>query len=29
MVNGWFYITDALYVAKGDMFICVISNKDV
>ena len=29
MVNGWFYMTYVLSFVKGDMFICVISNKDV
>ena len=29
MVNGWFYMTYALPFVKCDMFICVISNKDV
>ena len=29
MVSGWFYMTFALSFVKGDMFICVISNKDM
>ena len=29
MVNRWFYITYASPSVKGDMFICIISNKDV
>ena len=29
MVNGWFDMTYALSFVKGDMFICVISKKDV
>ena len=29
MVNGWFYMTYSLSSVKFDMFICVISNKDV
>ena len=29
MVNEWFYLTYVLSFVKCDMFICVISNKDV
>ena len=29
IVNGWFYMTYTLPFVKCDMFICVISNKDV
>ena len=29
MVNGWYYMTYAVSFVKGDMFICVIGNKDV